>query len=159
MVIVCQIRDGLADFGLSIEFEPDTGWRVYIIFDPFRRSCDQNLDLPYQSIDNAGRRYVDWSSRIQTLDEAKTVARIWAELAYRDQRTRQERALYVELIEHQLKAQRQRGITSADPARPDRAPDVCATDSGDQQHAPPIPPARAPAQGLSTAQQRGWSVA
>jgi hypothetical protein len=98
MVVDCQTNDGLAHFGFSIEFQQDTGWRVFIIFDPFHRDRDHPLDLPYQSVDNAGRRYVDWSAKINTLDEAKIVARTWSELIHRDKRAQEERALYVELI-------------------------------------------------------------
>ena len=110
MVVVCHTKNGLAHFGFSIEFQPDIGWRVYIVFDPFRRDRDHPLDLPYQSIDNTGRRYVDWSPKIDTLDEAKTVARIWAELAQRDQRAQEERALYIELIQHHLNTGKQKGL-------------------------------------------------
>lgn len=158
MVVVYQTRDGLADFGFSIEFESDIGWRVYVILDPFRRSRDHGLDLPYQSIDKAGRRYVDWSSKIQTLDEAKTVARAWAELAHRDQRAQAERALYIELIQHQLSARQQRGITPASPGRPDTVANP-GDSTGDQHRAPVIPQARAPAQALSSARQRRCSAA
>jgi hypothetical protein len=110
MVVVCQTSDGRAQFGFSIEFQPNIGWRVFIIFDPFHRGRDRPLDLPYQSIDNAGRRYVDWPPKIDTLDEAKIVARIWAELAQRDRRAQEERALYVELIQHRLSAGKQKKL-------------------------------------------------
>jgi hypothetical protein len=29
-----RTQDGCADYGFSIEFEPDKGWRIYIVFDP-----------------------------------------------------------------------------------------------------------------------------
>ena len=41
-----QIQDGLADYGFAIEFQPDTGWRVYIICQPFYHSHDATLQLP-----------------------------------------------------------------------------------------------------------------
>jgi hypothetical protein len=47
-VIDYRTRDGLADYGFSIEFQPGKGWRVYIIFQPFNHGHDDNLDLPYQ---------------------------------------------------------------------------------------------------------------
>jgi hypothetical protein len=80
-----RTQDGFADYGFSLEFQPDTGWRIYIIFQP---SCDgdtDNLQLPYQSFDRSGRCYVNWSSRLDSLGEAKTVAALWAELAQRYQ--------------------------------------------------------------------------
>jgi hypothetical protein len=159
MVVVCHAKNGLAEFGFSIEFQPDIGWRVYIVFDPFRRGRDHPLDLPYQSIDNAGRRYVDWSPKIDTLDEAKTVARIWAELAQRDQRAQEERALYIELIQHHLSTGKQKRTTPTSPASPDAAVNTGKAGSADQHRAPITPQARAPAQALSSPQQRQRTVA
>jgi len=103
-----QTRDGHADYGFSIEFSPDVGWRVYIIFDPFHLGNSDSVELPYQLIDSAGRRYVDCSSRLQSLGEAKTVAGLWAELVQRYQRTQEQHALYKELIEHHLRTREQR---------------------------------------------------
>jgi hypothetical protein len=57
-----RTRDGLADYGFSIEFQPDTGWRVYIVFLPFRHSRDNSLHLPYRSIDDKGRCYEAYSA-------------------------------------------------------------------------------------------------
>lgn len=77
-VINYQTRDGLAEYGFSIEFVPDVGWRVYIVFQPHGGS----QELPYQSIDNTGRHYVDWSVKLDNLGDARTVAELWAELAH-----------------------------------------------------------------------------
>jgi hypothetical protein len=65
-----RTQDGTADYGFSLEYSPTTGWRVYIIFQPYA----DHVELPYQSIDGAGRRYVDWSSKADNLGEAKTIA-------------------------------------------------------------------------------------
>lgn len=86
-----RTRDGLADYGFSIEFQSDTGWRVYIIFQPFYQRHDDSLELPNQSIDGNGRRYVDWSGKLDSLGDAKAVAALWAELAERYQRTHEQR--------------------------------------------------------------------
>jgi hypothetical protein len=91
-----QTRDGLAEYGFSIEFQSNVGWRVYIIFEPFRQGRHDSSGVPYQSIDRDGRRYVEWSSKLDSLGEAKTVAELWAELA-----------------ERYWHAQDQRGATSA----------------------------------------------
>jgi hypothetical protein len=82
-VMTYRTRDGLADYGFSIKFESDGGWRIYIIFQPFCQAHDESLRLPYQSIDSKGRRYVDWSEKLDSLGDAKTVAALWAELAHR----------------------------------------------------------------------------
>jgi hypothetical protein len=59
-----RTRDGCVDYGFSIDYEPSRGWRVYIIFQPFHQGHVDNLILPYQSVDDKGRRYVDWSDPI-----------------------------------------------------------------------------------------------
>jgi hypothetical protein len=92
-----RTRDGLAEYGFSIEFQPDVGWRVYIVFEPFRQGRSDSRKLPYQSFDRDGRRYVDWSSKLDGLGEAKAVAALWAELAERYQRIQEQHAFYVEL--------------------------------------------------------------
>jgi len=153
-----RTRDGLADFGFSLEFESDSGWRAYVIFDPFRRSHNQHLDLPYQAIDHAGRRYVDWPSKINTLGEAKTVAGVWAELAQRDQRIQQERALYIELIQRSRDAKKQKEAIAASPARLDTAADAGEEGVERQHHASIIPHASSSGQVLNSP-QRQCSVA
>ena len=92
-----QTRNGLADYGFSIEFQPDIGWRVYIVFHPFHHNT---LHLPYRTIDDKGRYYVDWPGKLDSLGEAKTVAGLWAELVEHHLRIQQQKALYIELIEH-----------------------------------------------------------
>jgi hypothetical protein len=76
-----RTRDGLADYGFSIEFQPEEGWRVYIIFHPFHED-GSSLRLPYEAIEN-GRRYVDWRAKLDSLGDARTVAALWAELVQR----------------------------------------------------------------------------
>ena len=53
-----RAQDGLADYGGSIEFRLDIGWRVCTIFEPFRQDHDDSLESAYQPIDGDGRRYV-----------------------------------------------------------------------------------------------------
>ncbi|MGH3547655.1 MAG: hypothetical protein ACRDQU_05955 [Pseudonocardiaceae bacterium] len=86
-----QTRDGLADYGFSIEFRPDSGWGVYIVFQPFYYGHDDGLKFPYQSIDCKGRRYVNWPAEIDSLGDAKTVAALWAELVQRYLRAEEKR--------------------------------------------------------------------
>jgi hypothetical protein len=84
-------QDGLAHYGFSIEFHSDIGWRVYITLRPFDRNHDDTLRLPYQAVDNNGRCYVSWPSKLDSLGDAKTVAALWAELIYQQQRTEERR--------------------------------------------------------------------
>jgi hypothetical protein len=88
-----RTQDRLADYGFSIEFQSDIGWRVYTIFQPFHHDTDDNPQLPYQSIDRNGRRYVNWSSKLDSLGDAKVVAALWAELIQRYQRTQEQRSV------------------------------------------------------------------
>ncbi|MGH3839868.1 MAG: hypothetical protein ACRDS0_00210 [Pseudonocardiaceae bacterium] len=81
-----QTHDRLADYGFSIEFLPSTGWRIYIVFLPCFQSDYVHPEFPYQSVDRDGRRYVDWSGKIDSLGEAKVVAELWAEQTRRYQR-------------------------------------------------------------------------
>lgn len=76
-----RTQDGLADYGFSIEFRPDVGWRVYIIFEPFQQGHGDSLKSLYQALDGDGRRYVDWSSKLDNMGDAKKVAELWAEVA------------------------------------------------------------------------------
>jgi hypothetical protein len=80
-----RTRDGIADYGFSIEFNSDIGWRVYIIFQPAYQGSDDSMKLPHLSIDCNGRRYVNWPSKLESLGEAKTIAELWAELMQRYQ--------------------------------------------------------------------------
>jgi hypothetical protein len=95
-----ETPDGLGRYGFSIEFTPGRGWRVYIMFQPFHQGHDDSLQLPYQARDDTGRLYVDWSEKLDNLADAKTVAALWAEVAQRYQRSRENHTLYVKLIEH-----------------------------------------------------------
>ncbi|MGH3815851.1 MAG: hypothetical protein ACRDUV_25940 [Pseudonocardiaceae bacterium] len=88
-----RTQDGLADYGFAIEFQSDGGWRVYIIFLPLHRGHDDSLQLPYQAIDRNGRRYVNWSSKLDNLGEARTVAALWAELIHRYQHSQERRSV------------------------------------------------------------------
>lgn len=80
VVMAYRTQDRLADYGFSIEFRSDVGWRVYIVFLPYQQNLDEHPLLPYLSIDRDERRYVDLSGKIDSLGEARTVAELWAEI-------------------------------------------------------------------------------
>ena len=110
-----RTRDGLADYGFSIESQSDEGWRVYINFQPLW-SGGKAPDLPYQSIDNKGRRFVDWPGRLDNLSEAKIVAGLWAELVESYRRGQEQKALYIQLIERHMQTQRRALLVRQDHA-------------------------------------------
>jgi hypothetical protein len=146
VVMGYRTQDGLADYGFSIDFLPRIGWRVYIIFQPFHQSDDDSLHLPYQAVDGDGRRYVDWSGKLDNLGDAKTVAALWAELVQGYRRAQEQRAL----IERYRRTQERRRAT---PAEPDRlggdAVDAGAAGPGHQDGGPVIPHPRASAESFS----------
>lgn len=149
-----RTQDGLADYGFSIDFLPRIGWRVYIVFQPFHQSDDDSLRLPYQAIDDDGRRYVDWSEKIDSLGDAKTVAALWAELVQSYRRTQEQKALYAELMERYRRTQERRRATPADPDRlGGDAVDAGAAGPGHQDGGPVIPQPRASAESFNDLQE------
>lgn len=118
-VMAYRTRDGLADYGFSIDYQPSMGWRVYIVFRPFHQSQDYGLPLPYQALDEDKRYYVDWSGKLDSLGDAKTVAELWAELAQGYRRDQEQKAFREEreLIERYRRDQKRKKAASADPDR------------------------------------------
>jgi hypothetical protein len=86
-----RTKDGLADYGFSIEYQPSIGWRVYIIFRPFHQDHDDNVRLPHQSTDDSGRSYVNWAAKVDSLGEARSVAELWADMIQRYERAAAEK--------------------------------------------------------------------
>lgn len=86
-----QTRDGLADYGFSLEHRPEIGWRAYIIFLPIDTPRDETALLPYRSVDHDGRPYINWSGKIASIGEARTVAALWAELMQRHRANHKEK--------------------------------------------------------------------
>ena len=74
-----RTRGGLASYAFSIEFQPDAGWRIYIVFRPLYQSGDENSKWPHEAIDGGGRSYINWPAKLDNLGDAKTVAALWAE--------------------------------------------------------------------------------
>jgi hypothetical protein len=115
-VMAYRTRDGLAEYGFSIDYQPSMGWRAYIVFQPFHQLVD-GLQLPYQAIDDDKRRYVDWSEKLDSLGDAKTVAALWAELVQDYRSTQEQKTFFEELIERYRRDHERKRATSADPNR------------------------------------------
>jgi hypothetical protein len=116
-----RTQDGRADYGFSIEFQQDKGWRIFIIFDPFQESENNNPHLPYQAFDH-GRRYVDWPPRLDNLGDARTVAALWAELAQSYNHTHEEKRQYTERArQHQYSQEKRRDTNTAENPHAPRA--------------------------------------
>ncbi len=153
-VMVYRTQDGLTNYGFSIDFQSDIGWRVYIIFRPVRQGLDDSQSLPYQAIDHEGRRYVDWSEKLDNLGDARTVATFWAELVQDYHRAQVKKALDDELVERYRRAQVRKKVI---PATPDRlgadAADAGAASPGRQDRGPVVPHPRASAESLGDLQE------
>lgn len=87
VVMDYRTRDGLSDYGFSIEYQHNAGWRVYIVFQSLREGRGEEFRFPYHAVDHDGRRYINWAGKLDSLGEAKTVAGLWAEIAQGYQRT------------------------------------------------------------------------
>jgi hypothetical protein len=100
---------------------------------------------------------VDWSSKLDSLGDARNVAALWAELAHRYQRTQEQRAFYVDLIQRYLRTQEQRKATPAGPARPGDAIGADGSGAGHQDCGPVIPHPRTTVKSFSGLQETEWS--
>ncbi|HEY6425581.1 MAG TPA: hypothetical protein VIY28_20525 [Pseudonocardiaceae bacterium] len=76
-----RTRDGLASYAFSIEFEPDIGWRVYIVFRLLYQDGGEKPKWSYEATDDNDRCYVNWPAKLDNLGDARTVALLWAENA------------------------------------------------------------------------------
>lgn len=145
-VMVYRTQDGLTNYGFSIDFQPDRGWRVYIIFRPVCQGLDDSQPLPYQAIDREGRRYVDWSEKLDNLGDARTVATFWAELVQDYHRAQAKKALDDELIEHCRRAQGRKNVILANPDP--RGANAGVTSLGRQNRSPVGPHPQASVESL-----------
>jgi hypothetical protein len=73
-----RTRDGAADYGFSLEEQPDGTWRAYITAQPSYRGHSADAHSTHRLSDGM-RKYVCWTSRLRSLEEAKGVAALWAD--------------------------------------------------------------------------------
>lgn len=71
-------RDGSADYSFSFEQQSDGTWRVYIEGQPSygNRATDAHST---HRLSDSGRKYVCWTTDLNTLEDAKQVAALWAD--------------------------------------------------------------------------------
>ena len=81
-----RTKDGLADYGFSLERQSDASWRAYIDSAPGYglRSSDQHST---HRLRDGNRWYVCWTGRFQTETDARNVAALWADRTQRYIRT------------------------------------------------------------------------
>ena len=73
-----RCRDGRSDFGFEFARMSDGSWRTYIADSPGYGSRDSSLHATHRLRDGHGY-YVCWTVALRTEDEARQVAKAWAE--------------------------------------------------------------------------------
>jgi hypothetical protein len=76
--VLYRTRDGRADYGFSIEQQPDGTWRTYIVSQPGYGNRASDAHSTHRLTDG-DRKYVCWDSPLRTLAQAKQVAGLWAD--------------------------------------------------------------------------------
>ncbi len=77
-VIYYRTKDGRADYGFSIERQPDGSYRAYIVSHPSYGRRDTSLHVTHR-LQDGSRYYVCWTNRLETEQQARQVAALWAD--------------------------------------------------------------------------------
>jgi hypothetical protein len=78
-----RTRDGRTDYAFSIERHSNRSYRVYITGQPPYGSRSTEPGATHRLTDDAGRRFICWSKPIESHQQARQVAAIWAEATER----------------------------------------------------------------------------
>jgi hypothetical protein len=81
--LVYRTKDGEADYGFSLEEQPDGSWRAYIVSQPSYRSRGRSLDMTHRLADRNGRYFVCWTRSVHSIEEMKEIAVLWADRTQR----------------------------------------------------------------------------
>lgn len=73
-----RTRDGAADYLFIFEEQPDGTWRAYIEQQPSYRGRATDAHSTHR-LSDGDRKFVCWTEALQTLEEAKRVAALWAD--------------------------------------------------------------------------------
>lgn len=73
-----RTKDGREDYQFSFEQQSNGQWRAYITRQPSygRRATDAHST---HRLSSGGRKYVCWNRPLNTLEQAKQVAALWAD--------------------------------------------------------------------------------
>ena len=77
-IVYYRTKDGIADYGFSIERQPDGTYRAFIVSQPGYGSRPTGAHETHR-LTARGRYYVCWNHPLRTEEEAKTVAALWAD--------------------------------------------------------------------------------
>ena len=72
-----RTKDGRADYHFSIATS-ENGYRIFIFSQPDYGARESGSHVTHRLTDGA-RRYVCWSGPIRTVEQARTVAALWAD--------------------------------------------------------------------------------
>ena len=78
MSINYRTSDGQADYLFSFEEQDDYTWRVYIENQPSYANRDTDAHATHRYSDG-NRRYICWTTDLDSLEEAEQVAALWAD--------------------------------------------------------------------------------
>ena len=81
-----RTQDGRADYGFSFEQQSNGSWRAYIASQPSYQGRATDAHSTHR-LSDGGRQYVCWTKTLDSLAEAKQVARLWADTTQRYTRT------------------------------------------------------------------------
>lgn len=73
-----RTRDGEADYKFSFEEQPEGDWLPFILAQPGYQGRDTACDPTHRLIER-GRHYVCWTDPLDTLEDARAVAAMWAD--------------------------------------------------------------------------------
>jgi hypothetical protein len=73
-----RTKDGQADYKFSFEKESSSNWRAYILSQPSYRGRAEDADSTHR-LTNKGRKYICWTDRLKTQEQAESVASVWAD--------------------------------------------------------------------------------
>lgn len=73
-----RTTDGSFDFKFNFEEQIDGTWRPYILNQPSYNGRETDQHSTHRLSDGS-RNYICWDRQLETLDEAKKVAAIWAD--------------------------------------------------------------------------------
>jgi hypothetical protein len=74
-----RTRDGLADYGFSIERQSDGSFRAYIVSQPDYGPRGTSSHSTHRHTDFRGRSYVCWSEPMRSTEDALRVSAEWAD--------------------------------------------------------------------------------
>jgi hypothetical protein len=74
-----RTKDGAADYGFSFVEIQDDNWRIYIDDQPSYNGRPTDAESIHRLTDENGRNYVCWKGILTSLENAKTIAALWAD--------------------------------------------------------------------------------